>query len=64
MDIITELKSIVGDANVLTEQSDKAGYLQEWTLRFHGKSPAVVRPASTRETSSVLAGRTTAGDLP
>jgi FAD/FMN-containing dehydrogenase len=54
MDIISEFKKIVGEANVLTEASDKAGYLEEWTQRFHGKALAVVRPASTGEVSAVL----------
>ena len=52
MDIIAQLKGIVGDANVLTEESDKAGYLAEWTNRFHGKALAVVRPGSTEPVSS------------
>ncbi len=54
MDAIAELKKIVGETNVLTEDSDKAGYLVEWTNRFHGKALAVVRPASTQEVSDVL----------
>ncbi len=51
---IEELKAIVGVANVLTEDADTAGYLVDWTNRFHGKVLAVVRPADTDEVSRVM----------
>lgn len=55
MDMLAALRAIVGEANVLTEQADVAGYLTDWSNRFHGKTLAVVRPASTEEVSKVLA---------
>ncbi|MDO4936592.1 MAG: FAD-binding oxidoreductase [Sutterellaceae bacterium] len=51
---IEELKAIVGVSNVLTEDADTAGYLVDWTNRFHGKVLAVVRPADTDEVSRVM----------
>ncbi len=55
MDIVSALRAIVGEANVLTEEADKAGYLVDWSNRFHGKTAAVVRPANTEEVSRVMA---------
>ena len=55
MDILAELRTIVGSANVLTEEADVAGYLVDWSNRFHGKTIAVVRPANTEEVSKILA---------
>lgn len=55
MDIVSALRAIVGEANALTEEADKAGYLVDWSNRFHGKTAAVVRPANTEEVSRVMA---------
>ena len=55
MDIVSALRAIVGEANVLTEEADKAGYLVDWSNRFHGKTAAVVRPTNTEEVSRVMA---------
>ena len=55
MDKLAELRSIVGKANVLTEPAEVAGYLVDWSNRFHGKTLAVVRPADTQEVADVLA---------
>ena len=55
MDRLNELRAIVGESNVLTAEADVAGYLVDWSNRFHGKTPAVVRPANTEEVSKVLA---------
>ena len=54
MDIISELKAIVGEGHVLTDDKDTAGYLVDWTNRFHGRVLAVVRPATTDEVSRVM----------
>lgn len=55
MDRLNELRAIVGESNVLTAEADVAGYLVDWSNRFHGRTPAVVRPANTEEVSKVLA---------
>ena len=53
-DLIEALIEIVGKSNVLTDDADTAGYLVDWTNRFHGKVQAVVRPATTEEVSRVM----------
>jgi FAD/FMN-containing dehydrogenase len=47
------LTSIVGPAHVLTADS-AAGFAVDWTGRFKGQTPAVVRPASTEQVADVL----------
>ena len=53
-DLIEALIEIVGKSNVLTDDADTAGYLVDWTNRFHGKVQAVVRPDTTEEVSRVM----------
>jgi FAD/FMN-containing dehydrogenase len=48
------LRSIVGDAHVLTDPDVVAGQVRDWTGRFVGATPAVVRPASVDEVAAVL----------
>ena len=48
------LASIVGDRHVLTEPDVTAGYAVDWTGRFRGSTPAVVRPGSTEEVAAVV----------
>jgi FAD/FMN-containing dehydrogenase len=51
--LLHELKSIVGDANVLHE-GDLSAWEQDWRRRVRGKALAVVRPGSTREAAAVV----------
>jgi FAD/FMN-containing dehydrogenase len=44
----------VGDAHVLTDPDIVAGQVRDWTGRYTGSTPAVVRPASVDEVSKVL----------
>jgi FAD/FMN-containing dehydrogenase len=46
--------AVVGDAHVLTDPGVTAGHCIDWTGRFHGSTPAVVRPGSTDEVAGVL----------
>ena len=46
--LLDTLRSIVGDAHVLTE-GDLTAWEQDWRRRVRGKALAVVRPASTPE---------------
>jgi FAD/FMN-containing dehydrogenase len=41
--------AIVGAANVLTDADARSGYERDWTGRFVGSTPAVVRPRSVDE---------------
>jgi FAD/FMN-containing dehydrogenase len=45
----------VGDAHVLADPEVTAGYVTDWTRRFTGATPAVVRPGSTDEVAAVVA---------
>ena len=48
------LAAIVGAQHVLTEPDVVAGYCMDWTGRFRGATPAVVRPGSTEEVAAVV----------
>jgi FAD/FMN-containing dehydrogenase len=48
------LLGIVGESSVLAGTAAD-GFVVDWTRRFRGSTPAVVRPASTEEVSAVLA---------
>ncbi|MGH2685273.1 MAG: FAD-binding oxidoreductase, partial [Actinomycetota bacterium] len=50
----TDLETIVGAEHVLTEPDLRAGYEVDWTGRFKGSTPAVVRPGSTDEVAAVV----------
>ncbi len=52
--LLQRLAAIVGEGHVLTDPDLRAGYETDWTRRYHGSTPAVVRPASTREVAAVL----------
>jgi FAD/FMN-containing dehydrogenase len=54
------LAGLVGAQHVLTGDA-AAGYAVDWTGRFRGATPAVVRPAGTAEVAAVLAWCTEAG---
>jgi len=49
-----ELVEVVGAPNLLTDADVVAGYAVDWTGRFTGTTPAVVRPASTDEVAGVV----------
>ncbi|WP_343599219.1 FAD-binding oxidoreductase [Mycobacterium sp.] len=53
--VVHELAQIVGAAHVLTDPDTTAGYVVDWTGRWHGRTGAVVRPGSTAEVAAVLA---------
>lgn len=48
------LAGIVGDANVLGDHEVVAGYVVDWTGRFRGHTPVVVRPGNTEEVGEVV----------
>lgn len=50
---LQNLRTIVGDAHVLTE-GDLRAWEQDWRKRERGKALAVVRPASTEEVAAVV----------
>jgi FAD/FMN-containing dehydrogenase len=52
--LLPTLKAIVGEANVLTADDDVAPFCTDWRERYHGRTRAVVRPASAAEVASVV----------
>ncbi len=54
-DLIAELQSIVGEANLIVDATEVAPYATDWRGRYSGKPLCVVRPKSTEEISAILA---------
>jgi D-lactate dehydrogenase (cytochrome) len=52
-DLIARLTAIVGDKYAVTDADELAQYLTEARNLFHGRSPLVLRPASTAEVSAI-----------
>ena len=59
--LLDELRSIVGDRHVLVDADTCAPHARDWTGRFGGPTPAVVRPADTAEVAGVVAACRSAG---
>jgi FAD/FMN-containing dehydrogenase len=59
--LLERLRAIVGTPQVLTDADVRSGYERDWTGRFVGSSPAVVRPATTAEVAEVVAACRDAG---
>ncbi|GAA1448512.1 FAD-binding oxidoreductase [Mycobacterium cookii] len=53
-DLLERLRSAVGDDHVLTEPTDVAAYVVDWTGTHRGRALAVVRPGSTTEVAEVV----------
>ena len=51
---LAQLAEVVGPQHVLTDRGVTAGYCVDWTGRYRGSTPAVVRPGSTVEVSAVV----------
>ncbi|WP_370267285.1 FAD-binding oxidoreductase [Nioella sp.] len=52
--LLTELRAVVGEAHVLTEGEDMAGYLVDWTGRYRATALAVVRPGTTEDVAQIV----------
>ena len=52
-ELLETLRSVVGEAHVLTE-GDLSAYERDWRKRSHGKALAVVRPANTAQVAAVV----------
>jgi FAD/FMN-containing dehydrogenase len=52
---LAEAIDIVGSSNVLRDDDVVAGFCTDWTGRFVGRAPAVVRPGSTAEVEALVA---------
>jgi D-lactate dehydrogenase (cytochrome) len=52
-DLVAEFRRIVGDRYAVTDAADIEPYVTEERDLFHGRSPLVLRPASTAEVSAI-----------
>ncbi|MGH8714645.1 MAG: FAD-binding oxidoreductase, partial [Casimicrobiaceae bacterium] len=52
--LLATLKSVVGEANVLSADADIGPYVTDWRERYRGRARAVVRPGSTDEVAAVV----------
>ncbi len=59
--LVADLEDTVGASQVLTDADLTAGYTVDWTGRFQGRAPAVVRPGTTEEVAAVVRLCATAG---
>ena len=53
--VVDGLRAIVGAQAVITADSDRAPYENDWRDQWHGRAAAVVKPANTVEVSKVVA---------
>jgi FAD/FMN-containing dehydrogenase len=53
--VVNDLRGIVGDRAVITDPDLLTAHVVDWTGRFRGATPAVVRPASCDEVARVVA---------
>ena len=51
---ISQCRALLGDAYVLTDAADMAGYLTDWRRRFTGRALAVVKPADTEQVAALV----------
>lgn len=58
---IHRLEQFVGATHVLVDPDEVAGYEQDWTGRWSGRSMCVVRPASTEQVVGVVTACASAG---
>ncbi|MCA3573680.1 MAG: FAD-binding oxidoreductase [Aestuariivirga sp.] len=52
---LNRLAAVVGEKNAIRDPALMDGYMREWRQIWHGRSPLVLRPASTDEVSRLLA---------
>jgi FAD/FMN-containing dehydrogenase len=52
---LSDCRHALGDAHVLVDADVTAGYATDWTGRFRGSTPAVLRPGTTAEVAEVVA---------
>ena len=53
--LLAALADAVGPSHVVTDPDLTAGHCHDWTGRYRGTTPAVVRPGSTGEVAAVVA---------
>lgn len=59
--LVGRLAAVVGEAHVLTDDDLTLAHVVDWTGRFRGRTPAVVRPGTVTEVAAVVAECASAG---
>lgn len=59
--LIAELRTIVGQSNVLTDADMRVTYENDWLRQWDGETPCVVRPSSVAEVAAVVSAAAAAG---
>lgn len=59
--LFAELRTIVGQSNVLTDADMRVTYENDWLRQWDGETPCVVRPSSVEEVAAVVRVAATAG---
>ena len=54
-EIVDGLRRIVGSEHVLTDAFEREPYEIDWTRRYRGTTPAVIRPGSVDEVAAIVA---------
>ncbi len=52
--LLERLKTVVGPKGWLDQPADLAPHLADWRRRFQGKTPLLVKPASTAEVAEIV----------
>ncbi|MCI1003665.1 FAD-binding oxidoreductase [Herbaspirillum sp. C7C8] len=52
--LIAQLRSIVGDAGLVTAAEEQSFYVKDWLNKWQGRVAVVVRPADTAQTAEVV----------
>ena len=52
--LLDAIRAVVGERGLLTDAADTAAYTEDWRRLYRGRTPAVIRPASTDELAQVV----------
>jgi FAD/FMN-containing dehydrogenase len=53
-DLLDRLASLLGPRGILTDPADTTPYCEDWRRLYRGRTPAVLRPASTAEVAAAV----------
>ncbi len=52
--LLDRLRQRLGPSGMLTETADTDPYCRDWRRLYHGRTPAVLRPANTAEVADAM----------
>ena len=52
--LIDRLRELLGPSGILTDSADTDPYCEDWRRIYHGRTPAVLRPANTTELAGAV----------